>query len=63
MHSASSGKFVLVTVHAKRGKDGMTAAGVLPSFGGIAVHDARKPYDSYAGVAGHPCATRTCSGS
>jgi hypothetical protein len=33
VHSASSGKYVLVTVHAKRGKDGMTAAGVLPSFG------------------------------
>ena len=44
---------MLVTVHAKRGKDGMTAAGVLPSFGGIACHDAWKPYDSFAGVAGH----------
>jgi transposase len=43
VHSASSGKFVLVTVHPKRGKDGMKAAGVLPSFGGIAVHDAWKP--------------------
>ena len=31
----------------------MTAAGVLPSFGGIAVHDAWKSYGSYAGVAGH----------
>jgi hypothetical protein len=40
VHSASWGKFVLVTVHAKRGKDGMTAAGVLPFFAGIAVHDA-----------------------
>jgi transposase len=38
VHSASWGKFVLVTVHAKRGKDGMTAAGVLPLFTGIAVH-------------------------
>ena len=53
VHSASSGKFVLVTVHAKRGKDGMKAAGVLPSFRGIAVHDAWKPYDSYGDVAGH----------
>jgi hypothetical protein len=53
VHSASSGKFVLVTVHAKRGKDGMAAAGILPSFGGIAVHDAWKPCDSHAGVAGH----------
>jgi transposase len=52
-HSASSGKFVLVSVHAKRGKDGMTAAGVLPFFTGIAVHDAWKPYDSFGNVTGH----------
>jgi len=51
--SASSGKFVLVTVHPKRGKDGMTAAGILPFFRGIAVHDAWKPYDSFDNVAGH----------
>ena len=43
VHSASAGKFALFTVHAKRGKDGMKAAGVLPSFGGIAVHDAWYP--------------------
>jgi transposase len=53
VHSASSGKFVLVTVHAKRGKDGMKAAGVLPFFRGIAAHDAWKPYDGYDNVAGH----------
>jgi len=53
VHSASSGKFVLVTVHAKRGKEGMKAAGVLPSFAGIACHDAWAPYDSWDGVAGH----------
>ena len=53
VHSASAGKFVLVTVHPKRGKDGMDAAGVLPAFVGIACHDAWKPYDSYNGVAGH----------
>jgi hypothetical protein len=40
VHSASSGKYVLVTVHEKRGKGGMDAAGVLPAFGGIACHDA-----------------------
>ena len=32
VHSASSGKFVLVTVHGKRGRQGIDAAGVLPSF-------------------------------
>jgi transposase len=53
VHSASSGKYVLVTVHPRRGKEGMDAAGVLPSFAGIACHDAWKPYDGYADVAGH----------
>lgn len=53
VHSASAGKFVLVTVHPKRGKQGMDAAGVLPAFAGIACHDAWKPYDSYDNVAGH----------
>jgi transposase len=53
VHSASAGKFVLVTVHPKRGREGMDAAGVLPAFAGIACHDAWKPYDSYDGVAGH----------
>jgi transposase len=53
VHSASSGKYVLVTVHAKRGKDGMDAAGVLPAFGGTACHDAWAPYDCYQDLAGH----------
>jgi transposase len=53
VHSASAGKFALFTVHAKRGKDGMEAAGVLPSFAGIAVHDAWAPYDAFGNVAGH----------
>jgi len=53
VHSASSGKFVLVTVHGKRGRQGMDAAGVLPAFAGIACHDAWAPYDGYDGVAGH----------
>jgi transposase len=53
VHSASQGKFALFTVHAKRGKDGMKAAGVLPHFAGIAVHDAWAPYDTFENVAGH----------
>ena len=44
---------MLVTVHAKRGTEGMDAAGVLPSFAGIAVHDAWAPYDTYDGIAAH----------
>jgi len=53
VHSASAGDFALFTVHAKRGKEGMDAAGVLPAFAGIAVHDAWAPYDCYDAVAGH----------
>jgi transposase len=53
VHSASAGKYALFTVHAKRGKDGMKAAGVLPHFAGIAVHDAWAPYDTFGNVAGH----------
>jgi transposase len=53
VHCASAGKFALFTVHAKRGKDGMKAAGILPSFAGIAVHDAWAPYDTFGNVAGH----------
>jgi transposase len=53
VHSASSGRFVLVTVHSKRGTAAMDAAGILPSYAGIACHDAWAPYDTYRGVAGH----------
>jgi transposase len=50
VHSASSGKFTLITAHPKRGRQAMDAAGVLPAFAGIAVHDAWAPYDTYAQV-------------
>ena len=63
VHSASSGKYVLVTVHARRGTQGMDAAGVLPAFGGIACHDAWAPYDSYAGWPGTLFAMLTCCAS
>jgi len=53
VHSASAGDFALFTVHARRGKEGMDAAGILPAFAGIAVHDAWAPYDCYRDVAGH----------
>jgi hypothetical protein len=52
VHSASTGKFSLITVHPKRGVEGMRHAGVLPNFGGIAVHDAWAPYDTFT-QAGH----------
>lgn len=53
VHSASTGKYSLLTAHPKRGRAGMDAAGVLGSFAGLAVHDAWAPYDTYRGVAGH----------
>jgi transposase len=46
VHSASTGKYALIWVHDKRGRVAMDAAGVLPAFTGIAVHDAWAPYDS-----------------
>jgi transposase len=53
VHSASAGRYVQHTVHAKRGTAGMDAAGVLPDFAGIACHDAWAPYDTYKSVEAH----------
>ena len=50
VHSASTGKYSLITVHDKRGTLAMDAAGVLPRFTGVAVHDAWAPYDTYQSV-------------
>ena len=47
MHSASTATDVLLRVHPRRGVKGMDAAGVLPRFTGVAVHDAWAPYDTY----------------
>ena len=47
MHSASTATDVLLTVHPRRGVEGMNHAGVLPAFTGVAVHDAWAPYDCY----------------
>jgi transposase len=48
VHSASTQRFSLLTVHPRRGVRGMEHAGVLPRFTGVAVHDAWSPYDTYA---------------
>jgi transposase len=50
VHSASTGLLTLFTVHAKRGKVAMDAAGVLPAFVGVAVHDGWAPYWRYQDV-------------
>ncbi len=55
MHSASTDTDVVLSVHAKRGTQGMDAAGVLSRYRGVAVHDAWAPYDTYTGVAHALC--------
>lgn len=47
MHTASTRELTLLTVHERRGTEGADAAGVLPGFDGVAVHDAWAPYDTY----------------
>jgi transposase len=50
VHSASTDRFSLLTVHPRRGVKGIEHAGVLPRFAGVAVHDAWAPYDTYTAV-------------
>src|SRR5262245_49282555 len=47
VHAASTADLSLFAVHASRGHDGIAAAGVLPVFAGIAVHDGFTPYRRY----------------
>ena len=47
VHSASTDRLSLFTVHPSRGHDAMHAAGILPIFTGIAVHDGYTPYRRY----------------
>jgi transposase len=47
VHSASTGSLTWQTVHPKRGRVAMDAAGVLPALGGVAVHDGWSPYWHY----------------
>ena len=48
VHCARTGKYTLLMVHPRRGRKAMEAMGILPSFAGIAVHDAWAPYDTYS---------------
>lgn len=47
VHCARTGKYTLITCHAKRGREGINDMGVLARFTGVAVHDAWAPYDTY----------------
>lgn len=50
LHYAGTPTLALYTWHAKRGRDGIEAVGVLPEFAGTRVHDAWAPYLSYPGA-------------
>jgi transposase len=50
VHSASTGEYSLIFVHDRLATLGMDAAGVLPCFAGVAVHDAWAPYDTYSRI-------------
>jgi transposase len=50
VHAAQTSRFSLLTVHPRRGTLAMDAMGILPSFTGVAVHDAWAPYDTYTGA-------------
>lgn len=47
VHSASTESLSLFQVHASRGHAAIAAAGVLPVFAGVAVHDGFTPYRRY----------------
>ena len=47
VHCARTGKYTLLMVHPRRGRQAIEAMGVLPRFAGVAVHDAWAPYDTY----------------
>jgi transposase len=47
VHSASTTTLTRYVAHQKRGVQAMEAAGVLPGFGGVAVHDGWKPYRAF----------------
>ena len=47
LHSASTPEFTMITCHRRRGREAMNAAGIIPHFTGVGVHDAWAPYDTY----------------
>lgn len=47
IHSASTETLTLLTAHRRRGVEAMQAAGVLPDFRGVAVHDGWAPYRNF----------------
>lgn len=48
LHSAGNAQFTYLETHPKRGSAATTDIGILPDFGGVAVHDFWKPYYNYS---------------
>jgi transposase len=46
-HTASTGSLTYIDVVQKRGKEGMDAIGILPSYQGTTIHDCWRPYFHY----------------
>jgi transposase len=53
LHSASNPHWTWITAHRKRGREGSDAAGILPAFHGVLIHDCWAPYDTYPNVSAH----------
>jgi transposase len=50
VHNASTSEYTHLSIHENRGKKGMDAGRILPSFSGIAVHDCWAPYWKYPDI-------------
>jgi transposase len=50
VHSASTTAVTVYDLHDKRGRVAMDAAGILPGYAGIAVHDCWQPYFTYTAI-------------
>jgi transposase len=48
VHNASNSHYTSLTIHDKRGQEGMDNGKVLPEFNGIVVHDCWAPYWKYS---------------
>jgi transposase len=46
-HVASTARLTQYAIHAKRGREATDAIGILPTYGGVSVHDGWKPYRAY----------------